>query len=223
MPVSRGCTQLIGQARVLSAGVLEAANGAAMVRGLVMTRCVLSLLFALLFGTGVGTMAVGTAFAADLPAGPPTNQAANQAPAATPPSTERFAASVAAGSQFEIASSKLALVRAGSAAVKDFADRMVDDYTTAAADFKVAVSRAKLPPPPEKLDARHQAMLDDLKTRDAASFDKAYVDAQVQALREIVDLFRTYATVGDNARIKRFAQDLLLTMRSNLDDASKLR
>ena len=189
-----------------------------------MTRCVLSLLFALLFGTGVGTMAVGTTFAADLPAGPPTNQATNQAPpAATPPSTERFAASVAAGSQFEIASSKLALVRAGSAAVKDFADRMVDDYTTAAADFKVAVSRAKLPPPPEKLDARHQAMLDDLKTRDAASFDKAYVEAQVQALREIVDLFRTYATVGDNARIKRFAQDLLLTMRSNLDDASKLR
>src|SRR4029077_7363300 len=74
-----------------------------------------------------------------------------------------------------------------------------------------------------KARRKDQAMLDDLKTRDAASFDKAYVEAQVQALREIVDLFRTYATVGDNARIKAVAQDLLLTIRSNLDDASKLR
>jgi hypothetical protein len=42
-------------------------------------------------------------------------------------------------------------------------------------------------------------------------------------LRETGDLFRTYATVGDNARIKRFAQDQLLTSRTHLDDASKLR
>ena len=56
-------------------------------------------------------------------------------------------------------------------------------------------------------------MLDDLKARDGASFDKAYVDAQVQVLRDDADLFRSYATLGDNARLKRFAQDLLLTVR----------
>jgi putative membrane protein len=184
-----------------------------------MMRCVLSLLFTV----GIGTMGIaGAAFAADPPAGQATHQAANQAPSAATPSTEDFLASVAVDTRFEIASSKLALERAMSAAVKDFAYRMVDEHTAAAASFNEAVSRAKLPPPPEKLDVRHQAMLDDLKARDAASFDKAYVEVQVQVLRETVDLFRTYATVGDNARIKRFAQDRLLTSRTHLDDASRL-
>ena len=172
-----------------------------------MMRCVLSLLFA---------MAVGTvAFAAEPPA--------NQPPAVATPSTESFLASVAAGNRFEIDSSKLALERAKSATVKSFANRLVDEHISAGARLKEAVSQAKLPPPPDALDARHQAILDDLKACDAASFDKAYVEAQVQVLRETGDLFRTYATVGDNARIKRFAQDRLLASRTDLDDASKLR
>jgi putative membrane protein len=190
-----------------------------------MIRCVLSLLFAMVVGTMVvGTMGVGrVAVAADLPAGQPANPSIDQAPPVATPSTESFLASVAAGTRFEIDSSTLALERARSAAVKIFAHRLVDEHSSAGARFKQAVSQAKLPPPTEELDARHQAILDDLKARDAASFDKAYVEAQSQALRELAGLFRAYATGGDDARIRQFAQDLLLTMRSHLDDASKLR
>ena len=172
-----------------------------------MMRCVLSLLFA---------MAVGTvAFAAEPPA--------NQAPTVATPSTEGFLASVAAGNQFEIDSSKLALERARSATVKSFANRLVDEHTSAGARLKEAVSQAKLPPPPDTLDAQHQAILDDLKACDAASFDKAYVEAQYQSLRELAGLFRAYATAGEDARIRQFAQHLLLAMRSHFDDVSKLR
>jgi putative membrane protein len=96
-----------------------------------MMRCVLSLLFA---------MAVGTvAFAAEPPA--------NQPPTVATPSTEGFLASVAAGNQFEIDSSKLALERAKSATVKSFANRLVDEHTSAGARLKEAVAQAKLPPP----------------------------------------------------------------------------
>ena len=164
-----------------------------------MMRCVLSLLFA---------MAVGTvAFAAEPPA--------NQPPAVATPSTESFLASVAAGNQFEIDSGKLAL--------ESFANRLVDEHISAGARLKEAVSQAKLPPPPDALDARHQAILDDLKACDAAPFDKAYVEAQYQSLRELASLFRAYATGGEDARIRQFAQQLLLTMRSHFDDVSKLR
>jgi putative membrane protein len=184
-----------------------------------MIRCVLFLLLA----TGVGMMGLGdVAFAADPPPGQETHQAVNQSPAVAMPSTESFLASVAAGTLFEIDSSKLALGRTRSAAVKDFADRMVNEHSLIDARFKEAVSQAKLPPPTDKLDALHQAMLDALKARDAPSFDKAYAETQVQALRETVDLYRTYATVGGNARIKRFAQDELLTVRAHLDDARRL-
>jgi putative membrane protein len=183
----------------------------------------------LLFAMGVGMMVVGmmgvgrVAFAADLPAGQPADPSINQAPPVATPPTESFLASVAAGNQFEIDSSKLALERAKSAEVKIFAHRLVDEHTSAGARFKQAVSQAGLPPPPEELDARHQAILDDLKARDAQSFDKAYVEAQYEALRELAGLYRAYATGGDDARIRQFAQGLLLTVRSHLDDASKLR
>jgi putative membrane protein len=96
-----------------------------------MMRCVFSLLFA---------MAVGTvAFAAEPPA--------NQPPTVATPSTEGFLASVATGNQFEIDSSKLALERARSATVKSFANRLVDEHTSAGARLKEAVAQAKLPPP----------------------------------------------------------------------------
>jgi len=185
-----------------------------------MIRCVLCLLLAM----GIGTVGVGrVALATDLPASQPTDPSINQAPPVATPSTESFLASVAAGNRFEIDSSKLALERGKSDAVKIFAHRLVDEHTSTGARFKQAVAQAKLPPPTDELDARHQAILDDLEARDAASFDKAYVEAQYQALRELAGLFRAYATGGDDARIRQFAQDLLLTMRSHLDDASKLR
>ena len=183
-----------------------------------MMRYLLSLLLAIGVGTiGIGMVSAGTmgvAFAAVPPASP--------APA-LPPSSESFMASAAMGAQFEIDSGKLALTRTKSAAVKDFAYRMVDDYSSTANRLKEAVSRAGLAPPPEKLDAPHQAMLDDLKAQDGASFDKAYIADQVQVLRDNADLFRSYATLGDNARLKRFAQELLLTVRSHADDASRMR
>ena len=167
-----------------------------------MIRCVLCLLLAM----GIGTVGVGrVAFAADLPASQPTDPSINQAPPMATPSTESFLASVAAGNRFEIDSSKLALERAKSAAVKIFAHRLVDEHTSAGARFKQAVAQAKLPPPTEELDAPHQAILDDLKARGASSFDKAYVEAQYQALRELAGLFRAYATGGDDARIRQFA------------------
>lgn len=185
-------------------------------RTMVMIRFVLSLLVAPLVAVGAGTAA--------LAADPPADQATSQpAPPVAVPSAESFLASVAADDQFEIESSKLALERSRSRAVKDFADRMVDDHRAAAIRLKEALARAKREMPPEKLDVRQQAILDDLKARDAQSFDKAYIEAQYRAHLATADLFRTYATAGDDARIKQFAQELLLMVRAHLDQASRLR
>ncbi len=177
-----------------------------------MIRVVLFLLCA----TSIGTAAL----AADPPPGQATNQAVQ--PAATP-SAEGFLGAVAAAGQFEIASSKLALERSRSNPVRGFANRMVEEHTVIAGRLKQAVSRAGLAAPSEKLDAGQQVLLDDLKSRDAASFDKAYIDDQRKVLGETVGLFRSYATGGDDADIKRFAQDLMLTLRSHLDDVGRLR
>jgi len=65
------------------------------------------------------------------------------------------------------------------------------------------LAEAKLPPPPAKLSAEHRAVLADLKSKKAAAFDKAYIEAQYTAHVETVDLFKAYAEAGDNARLPR--------------------
>jgi putative membrane protein len=155
------------------------------------------------------------AFAAD----PATNQAA-----ATPAApTATFVAMTAYGNLFEIQSSELALRRSNTNAVRDFANRMVTDHIAAAAKFKRALADAQLTPPAEKLDAKHQAILDDLKAEDDASFDRAYIEAQYKAHVESVALFQAYANGGENARMKACAADVLPTLQGHFDHVTKMR
>ena len=152
-------------------------------------------------------------------AAPPRNQSA----AAPAPSAAAFAAAVASGNQFEIDSSKMALSRSTSKSVKAFAQRVIDDHRVADGKFKHALAEAKLPPPPAKLLAEHRAVLADLKSKKAAAFDKAYIEVQYTAHVETVDLFKAYAEAGDNARLQFFAQEMLPTLQSHLDQVGKMR
>ncbi len=170
--------------------------------------------FALPFSIVLGLSAA--AFAAD-----PPSVASRPAPAA--PTAIAFEKAVADGNRFEIESSKLALSRSKSGTMQSFAKRLIEDHTTAAAKFERAVAEAKLSPPPKKLDAKHQAILDGLQGKEGTSFDKAYIDAQYDAHVETVALFKAYAARGDNATLQMFAQDVLPTLQTHLDVVDKLR
>jgi putative membrane protein len=158
---------------------------------------------------------------ASLAADPPAKTAA--APATTAASTATFLTNTAVGNLFEIESSKLALAKSQSEKIKTFANKMVTDHTAAGGKFKQAVTDTKLTPPAEKLDAKHQAMLDDLKTKNGAAFDKAYIEAQYNGHVETVAMFEAYAKGGDNPRMKQFATDLLPTLKGHLDHVVKLK
>ncbi len=149
---------------------------------------------------------------------PPARTAAMPAPA-----TPTFLANTAVANLFEIESSKLALSKSKAEAVRGFANLMITDHTAAGTKFKQAVAEAKLTPPPEKLDAKHQATLDDLKKKDGAAFDKAYIDAQYNGHIETVAMFEAYAKGGDNARMKQFANEMLPTLKMHLEHVTKMR
>src|SRR5262245_54281872 len=99
-----------------------------------------------------------------LPAGRTTAAPpAESEPAAAAASANTFVPVVASANLLEIESSKLSLERGKSAAVKDFAKRMVSDHALAATKMKQALSEAKMQPPPEKLSAKDQKVYDALK------------------------------------------------------------
>jgi putative membrane protein len=165
-------------------------------------------------------VAMAAAAPAALAADPPSTASAHPT---VPMTTDQFLTQTAAANKFEIDSSKLAISKSKSETVKGFANEMVADHSKAATKMKQAVTDAKAKAPPDSLDAKHQAIYDDLKKKDGPAFDKAYVDAQMQGHVETVALFESYAKNGDNARIKAFANDLLPTLRTHLDHAKKLQ
>jgi putative membrane protein len=100
---------------------------------------------------------------------------------------------------------------------------MVDDHSAAAVRFKEAVLDAKLAMPPDKLDARHQAIVEELAGKNGDDFDKAYVEAQYKAHVETVELFKGYAEAGEDTRMREFAAELLPALQAHLDHVAKMR
>jgi putative membrane protein len=174
--------------------------------------------FAIIAALAIATPTLMPALAPALAADPSCKQAsAPVAPTAT------FVAQAAFGNMFEIESSKIALDRSKAGPVKAFAQRMVDDHSAGAVKFKEAVLEAKLAMPPDKLDAKHQAIVDELAGKQGGDFDKAYIEAQYKAHVETVDLFKGYAPGGEDARMRAFAAELLPILQAHLDHVAKMR
>jgi putative membrane protein len=128
-----------------------------------------------------------------------------------------FAKKVASATAFEIQSSQLAKQQSQSDAVRAFADQMIADHTKAADEFKAALQAAQIfPPPVEEPNPKQQATLSRLRAAHGASFDTAYVSAQLGAHKEAVVLFQTYARRARPPELKEFAQKMLPTLQHHL-------
>ena len=148
---------------------------------------------------------------------------ANKSDAANPPTTASFAQAAVVGNLFEVESSKLALERAQSPAVKTFAQHMVDDHSKAAVELTDAIGKTNVAQPPMRLDARHLTILDGLRGKHGADFERAYVEAQYAAHVDAVEQFKGYAAAGENADLRAVARELLPTLQKHLDEVTKLK
>lgn len=146
-----------------------------------------------------------------------------QAPASDAAATETkvdtatFIKTVPGANAFEIESSKLALTKASSDDVKAFAQMMVDDHTKAGEDFKAALEKVQTTsatePSGKPMDAKQQAMMDELKAADGDAFEAKYIAMQTEAHRQAVALFSAYANSGDDPALKEFAKATLPTLQ----------
>ena len=109
------------------------------------------------------------------------------------PSAAEFIEKAGKSGMFEVLSSDLALKRAMDGKVKEFAKRMATDHRASNDKLKSTVQSAQLPQPPTGVDPKQQEVMDQLSTARGRDFDRAYVDAQVNAHKEAVELFSTYA------------------------------
>jgi putative membrane protein len=121
----------------------------------------------------------------------------------------------------ELQSSQLALSQSQNPAVKDFAQKMINDHTMAGNEIMQLAAQKQVACPTE-LDASHQAIIDDLKARSGPDFDKVYIDVQVKAHQDTITADENEANNGTDVQVKSEASKLLDTLRMHLDMAQKL-
>jgi putative membrane protein len=164
----------------------------------------------------------GAATPAEQAATPDANPAATIPTPANEAAAPDFVAKAAASDMFELEAAKLAQTKAKNAEVKKFADMMIKDHTKSTADLKKAIADSgQSITPPATLPADLQGKLDDLNK--AENFDKAYMDNQVDAHQNALDLLQRYAQDGDVPAIKAFAAATAPVVQGHYDHAKRLR
>jgi putative membrane protein len=124
---------------------------------------------------------------------------------------------------FEIYASQIAQDRATSREARAFARRMLDDHTHAEDELRRAAMIEGVPAPAPSLDAKHSAMLDELRRSYGRDFDVKFIDMQQQAHEEAVSLFGFYAAHGEDGALKDFARRTLPKLEDHRAVVTALR
>jgi len=135
-------------------------------------------------------------------------------------SDDEFVRNAIQGGVFEVESSRVALEKASSGAVRAFATTMIDDHGKANTDLN-AIARRNRGDVPETLDEEHQKKLEDLKKLEGPAFDREYLRCQIAAHDAAIALFERASRESQDRELKDFATRTLPVLRNHrtrLDD-----
>ena len=138
----------------------------------------------------------------------------------TPPAAGVFVKKAALDGMTEVEAGKVALSKSQDPDIRSFAQRMVDDHGKANDELE-ALAKTKGIMPPKKLDAEHQAMLNQLKAKSGKDFDHAYAEHMNMDHTKAIALFESAAGSND-PDLARFAKKTLPTLKEHQELAQSL-
>lgn len=134
----------------------------------------------------------------------------------------KFMMTAAAGGLAEVEMGRLALERASSDAVKQYAQRMIDDHTKANQDL-MQVASTKGVTLPTGPDAKHMALMEKLRRMTGADFDRMYIkEAGIKDHQNMEKLFRNETIKGKDADVRAFASRTLPAVQDHLRMAREM-
>jgi len=145
-------------------------------------------------------------------------------PPPPPPLDDADKAFVAAASRSglaEIELSRVAVEKAKKPAVKEFAQKMIDQHTAVAAEL-TAMCNTRGVALPTDTDEATKARRAELEKKTGTKLEKAYATMMVEDHRKAVELFRTQASSGTDAELKRWAEGTLPKLEEHLAHAEAI-
>ena len=140
---------------------------------------------------------------------------------AIPTDTISFAVVAASSGLLEIRSSEQALTKAKRQETKNFAQQMITEHQKANQELKTLLT-AKNQRISTELLPEHQRMYSKLMAEDPKEFDDTYMELQVAAHREAVELFENAAKSHQDGELRAFAERTLPQLRTDLESAKKI-
>ncbi len=152
-----------------------------------------------------------------------------QSPAATAPLTQaerltsdQFIIQAWNINQFEIQAGQEAESKATGSGFKDFAQMIINDHTKMNDELKALIQKTGMQLP-TALDNERQTEFNQLKSSSERNFDRLFRTQQIKGHREALRIFQSFASNGDNADLRSFAQSSIAMLQRHLDQAEKLR
>jgi putative membrane protein len=135
---------------------------------------------------------------------------------------KKFAMTAAMGGMAEVEMAQLALTKASSDSVKQYAQKMIDDHTAANTEL-MSIASSKNITLPTAPDAKHRAMMAKLEKLSGAAFDREYVmNAGHKDHQKMEKLFKDESMKGRDADLKAFAAKTLPVVQQHLQMARAL-
>ncbi|HSI91787.1 MAG TPA: DUF4142 domain-containing protein [Adhaeribacter sp.] len=137
--------------------------------------------------------------------------------------TTSFYAVATSNSILEIQTGVQARTRATHPEVKKFAEQMVTEHTRSGEELK-SLTGAKNLIAPNKPIPTHQRMINRLdREEDADEYDEEYMEMQVLAHRQAVELFERAAKNESDPDLKAYAARMLPTLKNHLEMAKRTK
>jgi len=136
--------------------------------------------------------------------------------AALPTDAATFIKTAGASDLYEIKSSQLALDKSKDKDVRDFAQMMITDHTKTTQGVKDAAKKANLTVSPPELSADQQQKMSDLQPLSGADFDKAYLDQQLPAHQQALDMMQNYVANGDTPALQDAAKTAIPIIQKHI-------
>jgi putative membrane protein len=136
-------------------------------------------------------------------------------------SDKQFMTETARGGLAEVQLGKLASQRGTSSAVKEFAQRMVQDHTQVNAQLK-QLAESKGVTLPTSIGSENQKVKQQLSKLSGTRFNRAYVNHMIQDHEKDISSFQRQAQEGQDPDVKAFAEQTLPTLQEHLQMAQSI-
>lgn len=116
---------------------------------------------------------------------------------------------------------RLALTKASSANVKQYAQKMIDDHSRARQRI-APLAMSKGVQPPQALDPEHRMKIDRLTRLSGPEFDREYMQMQAEAHRRALDLYQRAGQQSIDKEVQAFARQATPAVQQRYSEATQI-